>query len=420
MNKYISAVKIRIVPLNKNTFDYINNLMYQTNKIYNDAYSHEWVFIKQKLSESIIPVKSAKTTKVYHSVRDLHPTFPTAILSNICHRVKKDFSNDIKNGLFKGKRTPRLYKYGAPIIYQFNSGGINPNFHNVNDDIILRIKNGLDFKLLFGKDKSGNKKLLERLMDKNDKSLNINRVFNVTYNKRDKHYYIIFTYETESEDYEKVKGRVCGIDLGVRRFVSIRLNDNIHVQKSIHSDDLIRVKMDINKKRREYQKSMVMAKGGHGRNRKLKYLDTIRKKEINFTNTALHKLSKQVIDFCIKYKVEQINMELLNRNIDKNSFFSRYWPISNFIDKLKYKVDSYGINLKFVDPYHTSQICSICGEIGERNGDTFICQNDKCKIHNENIDSDYNAAYNIAKSKLYVDKYENTQYYKLKNKEKVL
>ena len=64
--------------------------------------------------------------------------------------------------------------------------------------------------------------------------------------------------------------------------------------------------------------------------------------------------------------------------------------------------------------YMTSQTCSICGncESGQRNTqETFKCK--KCG-HTENADR--NASRNIAKSTDYIDKKEQSKYFKYINK----
>ena len=64
----------------------------------------------------------------------------------------------------------------------------------------------------------------------------------------------------------------------------------------------------------------------------------------------------------------------------------------------------YGIEVRMVDSQYTSQICSFCGSDQEGqliDRDTFICKNPECESHGIEgayIESDFNAARNIAKS----------------------
>ena len=53
--------------------------------------------------------------------------------------------------------------------------------------------------------------------------------------------------------------------------------------------------------------------------------------------------------------------------------------------------------LKGYTSYYTSQLCSYCGIIGSRNGENFICKNNRCGHCKKIQNSDINAAFNICK-----------------------
>jgi len=62
--------------------------------------------------------------------------------------------------------------------------------------------------------------------------------------------------------------------------------------------------------------------------------------------------------------------------------------------KIKYKAEAVGIEVRMIDPKYTSQRCSKCGHIAEGNRPTqaeFQCQQCGFKTN-----ADYNAARNIA------------------------
>jgi transposase len=52
------------------------------------------------------------------------------------------------------------------------------------------------------------------------------------------------------------------------------------------------------------------------------------------------------------------------------------------------------IQLKWLNPAYTSQMCSSCYHIGKRTNKVFKCTNQNCKV--DTVDADVNASHNIA------------------------
>ena len=83
---------------------------------------------------------------------------------------------------------------------------------------------------------------------------------------------------------------------------------------------------------------------------------------------------------------------------------------------IEYKAKAAGLEVRYIDPYHTSQTCSYCGhyEKGQRISQSkFVCKNPECSGGKgkqradgtfEGINADWNAARNIALSDNVVDR----------------
>lgn len=70
---------------------------------------------------------------------------------------------------------------------------------------------------------------------------------------------------------------------------------------------------------------------------------------------------------------------------------------------IEYKAAMEGITVKYVNPAYTSQTCSCCGNKGERiSQSVFKCLCTECSEYGKEVNADYNAARNIAKSKIFV------------------
>jgi IS605 OrfB family transposase len=158
---------------------------------------------------------------------------------------------------------------------------------------------------------------------------------------------------------------------------------------------------------------MFLKKGGKGRYKKLKDVYDLKKIKGNYVNTLCHTISKRVIDFVIKANAGTIHLEFL-KGMDKNNFLSKYFPYYKLQTCIKYKAENEGIEVKYVDPSYTSQICSVCGnkdkEQRKNMSKFFICKNEKCKNYGKEVDADYNASVNISNSKKYVSKITECEY----------
>ena len=87
---------------------------------------------------------------------------------------------------------------------------------------------------------------------------------------------------------------------------------------------------------------------------------------------------------------------------DKKSNKKRYrlgfdlssWDKGYLQERIEFKAYENSITVTKVNPAYTSQICSCCGKLGERNGKQF-----KCESCNTVLDADYNASINIKNRK---------------------
>lgn len=167
--------------------------------------------------------------------------------------------------------------------------------------------------------------------------------------------------------------------------------------------------------RKRLQKSLKTASGGHGRNKKLKAFEKVKKQEAHFVETYCHMISKNVVDFALKHNAKYINIENLT-GYNTSEFILNNWSYYKLQEYIIYKAAKYGIEVRKINPCYTSQICSVCGnwEYGQRKSQSvFECANESCDSHKKyekiGFNADFNAARNIAKSTLWMEKGQVTE-----------
>ena len=107
-----------------------------------------------------------------------------------------------------------------------------------------------------------------------------------------------------------------------------------------------------------------------------------------------------IFDFAVKNEAKYINIEDLS-GFNGSDFILRNWSYYELQQFIIYKAAQYGIEVRKINPYHTSQVCSKCGhwEEGQRIDQAhFICK----ECGNE-MNADLNAARNIALSTNFVE-----------------
>lgn len=333
-------------------------------------------------------------------------------MSLVVTRLHKDFKNALKNGLATGDRRVTHYKRNFPLLVRGRDLSV---YKDGNEYFIKWIKN-IKFKIVTGRKDKDSKRLLaflEELSNSSnskkqykicDSSLEITEnalIINLNCNN----------LVEEEIITEKVKGRVVGVDLGVKIPAYISLNDDIYKHKALGSyESFVKVKIQFKETKHRLSKQVQKCKSGKGMKRKLKALYSFNDKRSKYSQTYNHYLSKEIVKFAVKNKAEQINLELLvAEGFKKNKLLSE-WGYYSLQQMIIYKAKKYGIAVKFVDPYNTSITCSRCGNTHREqriSQELFVCS--KCNLK---INADYNASINIANSKSYVKNVYETKFYK--------
>ncbi|WP_159066766.1 RNA-guided endonuclease InsQ/TnpB family protein [Clostridioides difficile] len=334
-----------------------------------------------------------KSNTLYHVLDSMVNIQYKRTLSLVTQRIKKDYSNDFV-GVVTGQQSLRNYRNDNPLMISNQQLDLK----YIEDTFYLDVMCGYRLEIILGRRDNQNvnelKSTLHRILSKEYKVCDSSMQFDK--NNKDVILNLIIDIPNKSNMYEAIKERTLGIDLGVEVPIFMCLNDNTYIKKGIGDiNNFLRVRQQIQIRRRKLQKDLTLTNGGKGRKKKLQLLEKLQENEKNFVKTYSHVLSKRIIEFAKKNKCEYINLEKLTKDGFDNIIL-RNWSYFDLQRMIEYKAKREGITVRYVNPSFTSQKCSKCGEIDKENRQTqadFKCTN--CGFE---LNADHNAAINIARS----------------------
>ena len=125
-----------------------------------------------------------------------------------------------------------------------------------------------------------------------------------------------------------------------------------------------------------------------------KFSERIREKSRSYINHELDLFFEtEKPTEIIKEDLTWENLNGKSRGKNFNRIINR-WEKGYLDSQMEWKSEQRGIKITNVNPAYTSQICHICDNFGNRNGETFACPHCGNKM-----DADVNAAHNIMKRK---------------------
>jgi len=402
---------------NKLSDEDIKQLKAERKQLFANFKKQRQVFLRGGVEEGANPEQNSTYRVVSNEFIDV---IPSEVLTNLNQNISstyREYSLDVE----RGSRTIPNYKKGIPVPFSIKRSGELMLKKREDGSIYVRFPKCLEWDLFFGRDRSNNREIVERVLN-GQYDVGISTIQETKNKKR----FLLLVVKIPKESKKLNPNRVVGVDLGINIPLYAALNDNEYGGLGIGSrEQFLKVRMRMAAQKRELQRNLRhTTNGGHGRAQKLQALDRLEGKERNWVHLQNHIFSKSIIEYALKNGAGVIQMErLAGFGRDKNEevenefkFILRYWSFFELQTMIEYKANAAGIEVRYIDPYHTSQTCSFCGhyEKGQRiNQSTFVCKNPDCvkgkgKQHADGsydgINADWNAARNIALSTTVVDK----------------
>ena len=402
---------------NKLTDEDIKQLKAERKVLFNDFKKQRQFFLRGGATEGSNKEQNSTYKVISNEFLDVIPSEILTSLNQNISATYKCYAQEVE----RGDRTIPNFKRGIPVPFSIKPNGDLSLKQREDGSIYIRFPKGLEWDLSFGRDRSNNREIVERVLsgqyDVGNSSIQ---------EGKNKKRFLLLVVKIPKMSVALNPNRIVGVDLGIATPLYAALNDNEYGGISIGSrDQFLKVRMRMAAQKRELQRCLRnTTNGGHGRKQKLQALERLEGKERNWVHLQNHIFSKTIIDFALKNDAGIIQMERLTGfGRDANDevgnefkFILRYWSFFELQTMIEYKANAAGIEVRYIDSYHTSQTCSFCGhyEKGQRiNQSTFVCKNPECtkgkgKQNSDGsfkgINADWNAARNIALSSQKVDK----------------
>lgn len=332
--------------------------------------------------------------------------FNSKILDELKQNVLAHYKTDTKE-VRRGDKSLSNYRKGMPIPFAMNN---STKLMKQDGIFYLKWYDGIKFILNFGRDASNNQLIVERCLGVADDGITYKACSSSSIQicKRGNHtkMFLLLCVDIPVEKNELRKDMVVGVDLGLNVPVYAATNRTLE-RKAIGSRESFLNQRGAFQRRFKALQRLQTTKGGRGRLHKLEPLERLREAEKNWVRTQNHLFSKEVVQFAKDVGAATINMEkLTNFGKDRQGdvyedkkYVLRNWSYFELQNLIEYKAKMAGIKVRYINPAFTSQTCSECGELGERDSIHFVCKNPDCPNCGKDIHADYNGARNIAKSK---------------------
>lgn len=360
---------------------------------------------EQELAICQYATEMSTDTLAYRFANEIEINVFGQILACLKQGIHSNFKKDAAD-VKRGERAIRNFKKGMPIPFPWTK---SIKIENEDSEFYLRWYNGLRFHLMFGKDRSNNRLIVQRClkMDKDYEGEYKMCNSSIQFVKRDgkPKFFLLLVVNVPQEHVELDKKIVVGVDLGINSPAYVATNATMERKQIGRRETFLNARMAFQRRYKSLQRLQTTA-GGRGRKKKLEPLERLRKAEHNWVHTQNHLFSREVVQFAVKARAATIHMEDLSgfgKDNDGNAderkeFVLRNWSYYELQTMIAYKAEKYGIKVEKIRPAYTSRTCSWCGHEGFRKGEIFICENPACEKCGEKENADYNAARNIANS----------------------
>ena len=280
------------------------------------------------------------------------------MISCVLQNAQKMYQDDRSKGMWN--KSLRSYKSNMPVPFKADA------FINLRSDVYTNGEGkecegvfftliGVPFQMRFGRDRSGNRIVVQRVIDKEYKMCTSSLQFDG--NK----IFLLLCVDIPKKEVNLDKDKKMFVFLGVMNPIICtfdkKAEDGYNADFKVFT---IGTKEEFNYRRRQIQEAVKRCQinnrytvGGKGRKDKCKALDRWHEKELNYVTAKMHVYSRMLVDLSVKHGCGRIILmrqthreeEAKMENMEGDNFVLRNWSYYGLKEKIAYKCKMVGIEV---------------------------------------------------------------------------
>lgn len=360
----------------------LRDLRYQSTRIANlviqKCYEWEMFSNEYKKQNGVYPARKEHKEKSYFYpiLRQVFPDTPAKIINQTARLAEKYWLKE-RNDVLSLRKSIPSFKLNFPI--------------SISNDGYSVIKTKCFYVISAGLRSEGSPRTRYKFIVKTgekSKSIILECIMNGLYKKgalqivsdgKEK-WYCLIPYKFESKITNRLDPARCmGLYFSPQNFLYWAFNYTLERGKIGREEIRAFQRREYERRKSIQRQGLYCGEGriGHGRERRLKPVEFLKKKEADFKHTMNHRYARVIVEEAVKHQCATIQIEdILGSN--KKTNLLKNWPYFELLQKIVQKAAVYGIRVTEINQESITRRCSACGSMSTSqtpNQDYFVCHN---------------------------------------------
>ena len=265
------------------------------------------------------------------------------ILTTLATIIFKTYKEE-KTDVISGNKSLRSYRNNIPLPVK--SGTINfvKKQDSANYTFIFngQPKHKIAFSTILGRDRSGNKVVIEKILSGEYKIC----TSSIFYNKAKNKFFLLACVDIPQTPLQLTENKLFAF-LGIESPIVAMLNEK-QVFKIGTKEEYLYQRLQIQSSLKRLQIAVRYTNGGHGRTKKCQAIERFNENELNYVTTKMHQYSAKLIQIAVAHRCSEIvlvDQKRKEEEAKQEPFVLRNWSYHQLNEFITYKANKYGISI---------------------------------------------------------------------------